>query len=162
MVVLTLNVCGIRASQKKGLFIWLSKVKADVICLQEVRATEEQISSKEFSLKNYSRYLSKAVKKGYSGVCIYVKERPIKISRTFGSKFFADEGRFIELELAKIRVVSTYFPSGSSGEKRQNIKYEFLDKFEKYMKKIVNSKKPTIICGDWNICLLYTSPSPRD
>ncbi len=151
MVVLTLNVCGIRASQKKGLFKWLSKVKADVICLQEVRATEEQISSKEFSLKNYSRYLSKAVKKGYSGVCIYVKERPIKISRTFGSKFFADEGRFIELELAKIRVVSTYFPSGSSGEKRQDIKYEFLDKFEKYMKKIVNSKKPTIICGDWNI-----------
>ena len=55
MVVLTLNVCGIRASQKKGLFKWLSRAKADIICLQEVRATEEQIDTKEYSIKNYTR-----------------------------------------------------------------------------------------------------------
>ena len=122
MVVLTLNVCGIRASQKKGLFKWLSRAKADIICLQEVRATEEQIDTKEYSIKNYTRYLSAAIKKGYSGVCIYVKETPLKISKTFGSKFLSDEGRFIELELAKVRVVSVYFPSGSSGDVRQNIK----------------------------------------
>ncbi len=151
MVVLTLNVCGIRASQKKGLFKWLSGAKADIICLQEVRATEEQIDTKEYSIKNYTRYLSEAIKKGYSGVCIYVKETPLKISKTFGSKFLSDEGRFIELELAKVRIVSVYFPSGSSGDVRQNIKYDFMNKFEKYMKKIKEDKKPTIISGDWNI-----------
>ena len=65
MVVLTLNVCGIRASQKKGLFKWLSGAKADIICLQEVRATEEQIDTKEYSIKNYTRYLSEAIKKSF-------------------------------------------------------------------------------------------------
>ena len=103
MIVLTLNVCGIRASQKKGLFKWLSKVKADIICLQEVRASEEQIQSKDFMLSNYKRYLSEASKKGYSGVCVYTKEDPIKINKTFGSKFFEEEGRFIEVELPKVR-----------------------------------------------------------
>jgi len=152
MKILTLNVCGIRASQKKGLFKWLSREKADVICLQEVRATEEQIDSKEFYLTNYTRYMSVAVKKGYSGVCIYVnKDEPNKITRTFGSKFFDKEGRFIEIELPNLRVVSVYFPSGSSGEERQKIKYDFMSKFEKYMKKIKKSRKPTIISGDWNI-----------
>ena len=151
MKVLTLNVCGIRASQKKGLFKWLLREKADVICLQEVRATEEQIDSIEFSLKDYTRYMSVAVKKGYSGVCIYVKDKPNKITRTFGSNFFDNEGRFIEVELPHLRVASVYFPSGSSGEQRQNIKYEFMNKFEKYMKKIKKSSKPTIISGDWNI-----------
>ena len=63
MIVLTLNVCGIRASQKKGLFKWLSRIKADVICLQEVRATEEQIQSEDFMLPNYKRFLSEATKK---------------------------------------------------------------------------------------------------
>ena len=151
MVVLTLNVCGIRASQKKGLFKWLASTKADVICLQEVRATEEQITSKEFSLQKYTRYMSEAIKKGYSGVCIYTKEKTSKVSKTFGSKIFADEGRFIEIELSKVRIVSVYFPSGSSGDIRQNLKYQFMEKFEKYMKKIKKSNKPTIISGDWNI-----------
>tara|TARA_B110000003_G_C16308366_1_gene401714 strand:- start:4 stop:603 length:600 start_codon:yes stop_codon:yes gene_type:complete len=95
--------------------------------------------------------MSVAVKKGYSGVCIYVKDEPNKITRTFGSKFFDNEGRFIEVELPHLRVASVYFPSGSSGEQRQKIKYEFMNKFEKYMKKIKKSSKPTIISGDWNI-----------
>jgi len=151
MKVLTLNVCGIRASQKKGLFEWLSKVKADAICLQEVRASEDQIQSKAFMLSKYKRYLSEASKKGYSGVCIYVKEDPVKISKTFGSKFFAKEGRFIEVELPNVRLVSVYFPSGSSGEVRQNLKYKFMEKFELYMRNIKKSAKPTIISGDWNI-----------
>ena len=151
MLVLTLNVCGIRASQKKGLFKWLASIKADVICLQEVRATEEQISSKEFNLPKYTRYMSEAIKKGYSGVCIYTKDDVSKVANTFGCKFFKDEGRFIEIELPKVRIVSVYFPSGSSGDVRQNLKYEFMKKFEKYMCKIKKSNKPTIISGDWNI-----------
>ena len=88
MRVLTLNVCGIRASQKKGLYQWLKRQKADYICLQEVRATEDQIDSNLFTLNGYRRYLSVAEKKGYSGVCIYTKHKPDNIYKNFGSNFF--------------------------------------------------------------------------
>jgi exodeoxyribonuclease-3 len=151
MKILTLNVCGIRASQKKGLFRWLSKQKVDFICLQEVRATNEQISFSEFDLKGYKRYMSEAKKKGYSGVCIYCKEKPMNVSKSFSSKIFEKEGRFIELKFKKLTIVSVYFPSGSSGEHRQLLKYKFMSKFESYLKKIKSSKQATIICGDWNI-----------
>ena len=151
MKVLTLNVCGIRASQKKGLFKWLNKIKPDLICFQEVRALEEQISSDDFNITGYKRYMSVAEKKGYSGVCIYTKEIPKNINESFGSKLFTSEGRFIELELNKLNIISIYFPSGSSGEARQELKYQFMSKFESYLKKIKKIKKPILICGDWNI-----------
>jgi len=151
MRILTLNVCGIRASQKKGLFEWLSKQKIDLICLQETRAMENQISGPEFNLKGYDRYMETAVKKGYSGVCILTKNKPIKITNKFGSRFFEKEGRFIELEFKNLNIASIYFPSGSSSEERQKLKYKFMDKFELYIKKILKRKKPTILCGDWNI-----------
>ena len=151
MKVLTLNVCGIRASQKKGLFKWLIKVKPDLICLQEVRALEEQISSDDFNISGYKRYMSVAEKKGYSGVCIYTKETPKNINESFGSKLFTNEGRFIELELNKLNIISIYFPSGSSGETRQELKYQFMSKFESYLKKMKKRNKPVLICGDWNI-----------
>jgi exodeoxyribonuclease-3 len=151
MRILTLNVCGIRASQKKGLFEWMAKQKTDLICLQETRAMEDQITGPEFKLKGYSRYMETAVKKGYSGVCIFAKNKPIKITNKFGSNFFEKEGRFIELEFKNFNIVSVYFPSGSSSEERQKLKYKFLDKFELYIKKILKRKKLTILCGDWNI-----------
>ena len=151
MKILTLNVCGIRASQKKGLFKWLTKQSADIICLQEVRASHDQINTKEFELKGFERYMSEAEKKGYSGVCVYIREKPLSIKKTFGSKVFANEGRFIQVELQKVNIISVYFPSGSSGEKRQKMKYEFMDKFKKYILKIKKNDKPTIISGDWNI-----------
>ena len=151
MRILTLNVCGIRASQKKGLFEWLPKQKIDLICLQETRAMENQISGPEFNLKGYDRYMETAVKKGYSGVCILTKNKPIKITNKFGSRFFEKEGRFIELEFKNLNIASIYFPSGSSSEERQKLKYKFMDKFELYIKKILKRKKPTILCGDWNI-----------
>ena len=151
MKVLTLNVCGLRASQKKGLYDWLKRQKADYICLQEIRATEDQISSSLFSINGYMRYSSVAEKKGYSGVCIYTKHKPIKVCEDFGSKFFYKEGRFISLSYKKYNIISVYFPSGSSSEERQHVKYKFMSKFEKYLKKLTTDKKASIICGDWNI-----------
>jgi len=88
MRILTLNVCGIRASQKKGLFAWLAKQKTDLICLQETRAMEDQITGPEFELKGYSRYMETAVKKGYSGVCIFTKNKPIKIKHSRRKKIW--------------------------------------------------------------------------
>mgnify|MGYP006229075279 CR=1 FL=1 len=82
MKVITINVCGIRSSQKKGIFDWLSRSKADHICMQETRALEEQIDNDDFILKGYTRYMNIAVKKGYSGVAIYSKHKPSEIIST--------------------------------------------------------------------------------
>ena len=119
MKVITINVCGIRSSQKKGIFDWLSRSKADHICMQETRALEEQIDNDNFILKGYTRYMNIAVKKGYSGVAIYSKHKPSEINSTFSKSIFEEEGRFISLEFGKYIITSIYFPSGSSGEQRQ-------------------------------------------
>ena len=151
MKVITINVCGIRSSQKKGIFDWLSRSKADHICMQETRALEEQIDNDDFILKGYTRYMNIAVKKGYSGVAIYSKHKPSEIISTFSKSIFEEEGRFISLEFGKYIIASIYFPSGSSGDERQKQKYVFMDVFEKYLIKIKSRDKPSIICGDWNI-----------
>ncbi len=79
MRVLTLNACGIRASEKKGLFKWLRRQKSDCICLQEVRAQDNQIQDEKYSLHGYDRHMSVADKKGYSGVAIYSKNNVLKV-----------------------------------------------------------------------------------
>ena len=151
MRVLTLNVCGIRASEKKGLFAWLKKQKSDYVCLQEVRAQENQIDDEKYSLNGYDRYMSVAEKKGYSGVAIYSNKKVIRIKNKIGFDIFDKEGRFIEAEYDDCYISSVYFPSGSSGDERQKQKYFFMDVFEKYLIKIKSRDKPSIICGDWNI-----------
>ena len=151
MKVITINVCGIRSSQKKGIFDWLSRSKADHVCMQETRALEEQIDNDNFILKGYTRYMNIAVKKGYSGVAIYSKHKPSEIISTFSKSIFEKEGRFISLEFGKYIIASIYFPSGSSGEERQKMKYEFMDLFEKYVKKEMKKRKMLILCGDYNI-----------
>tara|TARA_Y100000389_G_scaffold202850_1_gene249465 strand:+ start:12116 stop:12898 length:783 start_codon:yes stop_codon:yes gene_type:complete len=151
MKVITINVCGIRASQKKGLFDWLKKSKADFICMQETRALEDQISNDSFTLKGYERYMNVAEKKGYSGVAIYSKHKPIKIDKSFSKSIFEKEGRFISMEFKKFDLVSVYFPSGSSSENRQILKYEFMNLFEKFVKRKIKQNKKLIICGDYNI-----------
>ena len=151
MKVITINVCGIRASQKKGLFEWLRKTKADFICMQETRALEEQICDGSFFLKGYERYMNVAEKKGYSGVAIYTKHKPLSIQKSFSKSIFEKEGRFISAEFESFDIVSIYFPSGSSSDKRQILKYEFMDLFERYVKRKIKSKREMIICGDYNI-----------
>ena len=151
MKVITINVCGIRASQKKGLFEWLRKTKADFICMQETRALEEQICDGSFFLKGYERYMNVAEKKGYSGVAIYTKHKPLSIQKSFSKSIFEKEGRFISAEFESFDIVSIYFPSGSSSDKRQLLKYKFMKLFEKYVKDKIKNKREMIICGDYNI-----------
>ncbi len=151
MKVITINVCGIRASQKKGLFEWLKKTKADFICMQETRALEEQISESSFFINGYERYMNVAEKKGYSGVAIYTKHKPRAVQKSFSKSIFEKEGRFISIEFKNFDVVSIYFPSGSSSDKRQLLKYKFMSLFEKYVKDKIKNKREMIICGDYNI-----------
>ncbi|MGE4350302.1 MAG: exodeoxyribonuclease III [Candidatus Berkiella sp.] len=151
MRIISLNVNGIRAAQKKGMFEWLSSQDADVICLQEVRADASILEDTLYQLPKYHSYYQSAEKKGYSGVGILSKKKPDKVIRSLGFPLADTEGRYIHAEFGNLVVASLYLPSGTSGEVRQDQKYVFLDAYLSILKKQIASKRSYIICGDWNI-----------
>ena len=151
MRVLTLNVNGIRSAAKKGLFRWLAKQDADVVCLQEIKAQEADLAGGEFVLAGFSGHFCCAKKKGYSGVALYSRHKPAKLVRGFGVREFDDEGRYLEAQFGKLAVVSLYMPSGSAGPHRQASKFRFLGKFFSHLKELRRKGGEIILCGDWNI-----------
>lgn len=150
MRIITLNVNGIRAAAKKGLFEWLSTQHADVVCMQEIRAQEDQLSDAIFFMSGYHRTLCCAVKKGISGVAIYAKETPDEVQYGLGLDWADQEGRYVHVRYGNLIVISVYLPSGTTGEVRQTLKYEFMEKFWPYLIEM-NKKYQMVICGDWNI-----------
>lgn len=151
MRVISVNVNGIRAAARKGFFEWLDKQNADVVCLQEVRAHNEQLTDPMFYPKDYHCYYVDAHKKGYSGVAIYCKQKPKKIVDHLGFDLSDQEARYIHAEWDNLIVASLYLPSGTSGDERQDLKYEFMDWYWSYLLKQKRRKKEIIVCGDWNI-----------
>lgn len=149
--VISLNANGIRAAARKGFFDWIKTKDADVICIQETKAQEHQLTDECFRPAGYHCYYEDAVKKGYSGVAIYTRHEPQDVIHGFGIKEFDDEGRYLEVRLGDIDVVSLYLPSGSSGDERQAVKYRFLDAFTLHLQKMQRRKSEKILCGDWNI-----------
>ena len=149
--MISLNANGIRAAARKGFFDWLRKQDADVVCIQETKAQEHQLTDACFRPDSYHCYYEDAVKKGYSGVAVYSKQKPRKVIRSFGQQEFDDEGRYLELRFGDINVVSVYLPSGSSGEIRQQAKYRFLDTFTPHLNTLMRRRSEYILCGDWNI-----------
>jgi exodeoxyribonuclease-3 len=146
-----LNANGIRAAARKGFFDWLAVQNADVVCIQETKAQLHQLTDPCFAPAGYHCFYEDAQKKGYSGVAIYSKVKPDKIIRGFGVQEFDDEGRYLEIRIGKLSVVSVYLPSGSSSEERQAAKFRFLDAFGPYLQKLHKRKAEYVVCGDWNI-----------
>ncbi len=151
MRVITLNVNGIRSAAAKGLFPWLVSQKADVICLQEVRATEAQLEGHDVSLPGYHAAYYPAVRPGYAGVALYSREAPLRLVRGIGVDEFDQEGRYLEAQFPHVAVVSLYLPSGSSGPERQASKDRFLKAFLPHLRALKRRRRPYILCGDWNI-----------
>lgn len=149
--VITLNVNGIRSASRKGFFEWLAVQGADVVCLQETKAQEHQLADPCFMPAGYHCYYEDALKKGYSGVAVYTRHEPTQVVRGFGVREFDDEGRYLEIRLGSVSVVSVYLPSGSAGEARQASKYRFLDAFLPHLQKLRRRRAEYILCGDWNI-----------
>lgn len=150
--ILTYNVNGIRAALKKGLQDYLLQEDADIICFQEIKANEDQIEAKEIAKLKYHKYYFSAEKKGYSGVAIYCKDEPKQVEYGCGHSLFDSEGRVIRVDFEGYSVLSVYFPSGSSGDHRQDVKYDFLDYFFEYVQELRQKYPNLIICGDYNIC----------
>ena len=145
------NVNGIRAAHRKGFIDWVEESDPDVICIQELRALEKQVPEEVKDLGYHESYHI-AEKKGYSGVAIYSKEKPLKVEEGLGVDWIDKEGRVIMAEFEKFRVYSVYAPSGTTGDVRQDMKMDFLDNFIRFGKKVVEEEKPAVFCGDFNIC----------
>jgi exodeoxyribonuclease-3 len=151
MRVITLNVNGIRAAAGKGLFPWLARQGADVICLQEVRAREDQFAGHDITLPGYHAYYHPAERPGYAGVAVYARRRPERVLRGFGVAEFDAEGRYLEAQFPGLSVISLYLPSGSAGPERQASKNRFLEAFLPHLRALRRRRRHYILCGDWNI-----------
>lgn len=160
LTIISWNVNGIRAAERKGLVKFLEKGKYDIVCLQEVKAHDTDLLSDE--LKNpdgYTSYFNLATeKKGYSGVAVYTKESPLKVKTKFaspagrqGRNHLSTEGRVLELEFKKFTLLNVYFPNGGGGDHRLSYKLEFFDQFRAYVKRLQTAGKKVVFCGDVNV-----------
>jgi len=149
--VITLNVNGIRSAARKGLFRWLAAQKADLVCLQEIKAHEGDLEDGHCLIPGLGRYLYAAQKKGYAGVALYSRARPDAVARGFGVAEFDGEGRYLEARFGRLSVISVYLPSGSAGPHRQASKFRFLRVFLEHLKKLRRRGREVLLCGDWNI-----------
>lgn len=149
--VTTLNINGIRAGARKGFFNWLVTHAPDVVCLQEVKASETQITDSLFAPAGYHRYWFAAEKKGYSGVAIYSRHIAENVQYGLGWELADTEGRYLRIDVGSISIASLYLPSGSSGELRQAAKFKFMEQFSTNLEAMQHEKRHHILCGDFNI-----------
>jgi exodeoxyribonuclease-3 len=151
MRIITLNANGIRSAANKGFFDWMQKQNADVVCLQETKAQEHQLTRELLEPNGYKSYFYDAEKKGYSGVALYLRHKPDRIVKGLGFEGADKEGRYIQADFGKLSVASLYLPSGSSGPERQMAKFDFMHHYMPQLKKLRKQSREFIICGDWNI-----------
>ena len=150
----SLNLNGIRSATSKGLEAWLATHSPDCICVQEVKAQADDVTGRFDQLAGLKGHFHFAQKKGYSGVGIYTRHEPSAVQVGYGSTEFDAEGRYVELRFdtpqRRMSVISAYFPSGSSGEERQQAKFRFLEEFYPYLVEL-KSRREFVLCGDVNI-----------
>lgn len=149
--LISYNVNGIRAAQKKGLFDWIKKEKFDIVCVQETKAHQDQVKDNILLESGYTEYWHSAEKKGYSGVAIFTKIKPDFVEHGCGIEKYDREGRIIRADFGDVTLLNIYFPSGSSGMERQAFKMEFLADLFKWIKKLKKKRPNLIVVGDYNI-----------
>ncbi|MFH1197200.1 MAG: exodeoxyribonuclease III [bacterium] len=144
------NVNGIRAVAKKGFIEWFNNENADVVCLQETKAWEDQLEDSLKNIPGYFSFFSEAEKKGYSGVAIYTKEEPIKVGKGFGIPKFDSEGRILIAEFKEYVLYNIYYPNGKMSPERLQYKMDFYEAFQNHAVAMRNEGKKIVICGDVN------------
>ena len=154
--VVSFNANGIRSAARKGFFDWFLANDIDVLCVQETKAQTDQLMDQTLNPEGYFHYHASAVKKGYSGVSIYSRVKPIKITQEIGLGWADQEGRYLQADFEvgglNLSIVSVYLPSGASGEERQKYKFDFMNFYQERLAKMSEEKqRDYILCGDWNI-----------
>lgn len=154
MKIISYNVNGIRSAISKSWLSWLQSSDADVVCLQEIKAQPDQIEAELRMIEDlgYHHFWYPAQKKGYSGVAILSKQKPNNVEYGCGHELYDYEGRIIRADFDDLSVMSVYLPSGSSGDDRQQVKYEFMDFFKPYINELKWKYPELIVSGDYNIC----------
>jgi len=152
MKIISYNVNGVRAAINRGFLQWLEAESPDVLCLQEIKATHDQIPLVEFEALGYHHYWYPAQKKGYSGVALLSRIKPDHVEFGMGIERYDQEGRFLRADFGDLSVVSVYHPSGSSGDERQAFKMQWLRDFETYIETLRTVRPRLIVSGDYNIC----------
>lgn len=151
MRIISYNVNGIRSAINKGFLEWLKTNPADIICMQETKAQKDNVDCKLLNDLGYEDFWYSAQKKGYSGVAVFTRIKPDTVLFGTGHQVSDDEGRVLQMDFGKIRLINAYFPSGTSGDIRQRFKYEWLDEFFNYLGELRKKNPKIILCGDYNI-----------
>lgn len=150
----SLNLNGIRSAANKGVEAWLAKSRPDCICVQEVKAQAADVAGRFEEMAGMKGHFHFAQKKGYSGVAVYTRHEPSDVVVGWDGGEFDAEGRYVELRFdtpaRKLSIISSYFPSGASGEERQQAKFRFLAGFDPHLAGL-KMRREFILCGDINI-----------
>lgn len=149
--VVTFNANGIRSAADKGFWQWFESIGADVLCVQELKAQEADLKPQVRDRAGYDSWVHCAQKRGYSGCGVWSKIAPEAVQTGFGVPEFDDEGRYVRVDFKGLSIVSVYFPSGTSGDERQEAKYRFLDAIRAHMRELAASGREVLLCGDVNI-----------
>lgn len=151
MKFLSWNVNGIRAIHKSGFLDWMAKEKADFYCLQEIKAHPDQLNHSLVSPLEYYSIWHPAQKKGYSGVAIFAKDKPLEIQKGVGDIIFDSEGRVLTIRFKKFSLVNIYFPNSQREHARLPYKLAFCSAISKFLETEKKKSPRIIICGDFNI-----------
>lgn len=150
MKIISFNVNGIRAITKKDFFTDFEALDADIMCLQETKAQDDQVAETLASIKGYHLYSNSAVKKGYSGTAVLTKEKPLNVSQDIGIEEHDQEGRVLCLEYDSFYLVNVYVPNSGSELKRLDYRQTWDEAFFNYLKDLEKTK-PVVVCGDFNV-----------
>ena len=152
MKIISYNVNGIRAAINKGFIEWLQSANPDVICLQEIKAMEEQLDLDLFKDAGYHyNYWFSAQKKGYSGVAVLCKTKPNHVEYGTGIESMDFEGRNLRVDYDNLSIMSMYLPSGTNAARLEH-KFDYMDLIQNYLNKLTDTLPNLVVCGDYNIC----------
>lgn len=152
MKIISFNLNGIRSAINKGFYDWLKNESPDVLCVQETKAQESQIEVDKFKELGYHSIIHSAVKPGYSGVAIFSKKQADFVQIGIGIDEFDYEGRLIRADFGDFTQINSYFPSGTMGDVRQEVKYAYLDAVQNYVNELKKERPNIVLSGDYNIC----------
>ncbi len=148
--IISWNVNGIRAADRKGFLDWLEETKSDIVCVQETKAHPDNLRKELLSPDGYKTFWAAAERKGYSGVGVFTKINPLSVSYGLGKREFDAEGRLIMLDYGEFILFNIYFPNGGTGNRRVPFKLRFYDCFLEKANKLKAEGKRLVICGDVN------------
>ncbi len=150
MFIMSWNVNGLRAIEKKNFKEFIHEYVPDVLCIQETKAQEVDLKDQHTTFDGYTSFFFSAKRRGYSGVATFARKKPLAVIKGLGIDEFDDEGRVLTLEFDNVFVINTYVPNAQHELARIDYRERFNDALLAFAKDLEKSK-PVVICGDLNV-----------